>query len=148
RFKSEADMVPIWTATGLDSTKLAYVHCRTGMISSAMYVALDAYLGWPVANYDGSWSQWGQLSANSANGGQLAADSPWRADLPGLSEVVAYNHASRPVELLSLDGAACSGTLGTAGELSYSPAGCTLTAPDSYASGNEIEEADALYMVQ
>ena len=79
RFKSEADMVPIWTAAGLDSSKTAYVHCRTGMISSAMYVALDAYLGWPVSNYDGSWSQWGQL-AGIENGGFLENTSPWRTD--------------------------------------------------------------------
>lgn len=90
RFKSEADMVPKWTAAGLDSTKTAYVHCRTGMISSAMYVALDAYLGWPVANYDGSWSQWGQL-AGKTNGGFLEDSSPWRTDSAARTESLYLN---------------------------------------------------------
>lgn len=90
RFKSEADMIPIWTAAGLDSTKTAYVHCRTGMISSAMYVALDAYLGWPVANYDGSWSQWGEL-AGKENGGFLENTSPWRTDTAARTELLYLN---------------------------------------------------------
>jgi len=93
RFKSEADMVPIWTAAGLDSTKTAYVHCRTGMISSAMYVALDAFLGWPVSNYDGSWSQWGHL-AGKVNGGFLDNNSPWRTDTAARTELLYLNKNS------------------------------------------------------
>ena len=105
RFKSEADMVPIWTAAGLDSTKTAYVHCRTGMISSAMYVALDAYLGWPVANYDGSWSQWGHL-AGKVNGGFLENNSPWRTDSAARTESLYLNRdAAATIEDPSSGGA-------------------------------------------
>ena len=64
------------------------------MIASSAFAVLDAILGWPVANYDGSWSQWGQMAA--ANGGQLAADSPWRTDVPSRSELFVYNYDTTP----------------------------------------------------
>jgi 3-mercaptopyruvate sulfurtransferase SseA len=46
------------------------------VIASSAFFVLDAILDWPVSLYDGSWSQWGQLSASSANGGKLNADLP------------------------------------------------------------------------
>jgi hypothetical protein len=64
------------------------------VIASSAFFVLDGILGWPVELYDGSWSQWGQLSANTTNGGQLKTDSPWRTDLPSRSGMVAYNYAS------------------------------------------------------
>lgn len=64
------------------------------MIASSAFFVLDAILGWPVADYDGSWSQWGQMAA--ANGGQLAADSPWRTDVPSRSELFVYNYDTTP----------------------------------------------------
>jgi 3-mercaptopyruvate sulfurtransferase SseA len=123
RFKSEADMVPIWTAAGLDSTKIAYVHCRTGMISSAMYVALDAFLGWPVSNYDGSWSQWGQL-AGKENGGFLENNSPWRTDTAARTQSLYLNRDSGVIIENPADGGAVN---------SYDT------------STNKIEEADKAY---
>jgi 3-mercaptopyruvate sulfurtransferase SseA len=123
RFKSEADMVPLWTAAGLDSTKTAYVHCRTGMISSAMYVALDAFLGWPVSNYDGSWSQWGQL-AGKENGGFLENNSPWRTDAAARTESLYLNRDSGVIIENPADGGAVN---------SYDT------------STNKIEEADKAY---
>lgn len=119
------------------------------MIASSAFFVLDGILGWPVANYDGSWSQWGQMSASSGNGGQLSPTSPWITDT--LSEIVTYNFAnSKTVELLTLDGSTCSGTMSTDGTKTYStPTGstCTLTAPNSFApSGNQIEEEDAKYI--
>ena len=94
RFLPKNDMAALLTTeTGLDSTKVAYVHCRTGMISSAMFVAIDANLGWPVENYDGSWSQWGQL-AGVTNGGILPDDSKWRTDIPSRTENLYFNTTS------------------------------------------------------
>ncbi|MHB8843582.1 MAG: selenite/tellurite reduction operon rhodanese-like protein ExtH [Nitrospirota bacterium] len=123
RFKSEADMVPLWTAAGLDSTKTAYVHCRTGMISSAMYVAIDAYLGWPVANYDGSWSQWGHL-AGKENGGFLENNSPWRTDVAARTESLYLNRDAAAIIEDPLSGGA-------------------MNSFDN--SANKIEEADKAY---
>ncbi len=206
------------------------------MIASSAFFVLDAILDWPVADYDGSWSQWGQMASEDAPGGMLKADSPLRTDVPSRSEVVVYNADPDPnpvfftgtglndltitgpftgtanrnfrvqidganapdtitlfqsattgtvatsypisagtttvlegitiafgastghtvgdrwdfipkhaVELLSLDGSICSGTLGINGATTYSPAGCTPLLPNSYATGNEIEEEDAAY---
>lgn len=210
------------------------------MIASSAFFVLDAILDWPVSLYDGSWSQWGQLSASQANGGQLRSDSPLRTDVPSRSELVVYNYdttsgpvfftgtglndmtaggtftgtasrnfrvqidsvgatdtfswtkssatttivwdatsvpisagtttigtegmtitfaaitghtlndrwdfiTKRPVEFLSLDGSVCSSSLSLAGVTTFSPTGCTPLSPNSYASGNEIEDADSAY---
>jgi len=64
------------------------------VIASSAFVALDAILGWPVADYDGSWSQWGQLAAGP--GGKLDAGSPWRTDVPSRSELFVYNYDTTP----------------------------------------------------
>ncbi len=208
------------------------------MIASSAFFVLDAILGWPVANYDGSWSQWGQMSGDSTKGGQLRSDSPWRTDIASRSELIVYNSdttvgpvfftgtglndmitsgtftgtanrtfriqidgvgtpdtvslfnsaptgtiatsvpisagtttvlegitiafgadtghtlgnrwdfiTKRPVELLALDGGACSGRLNNDGTKTFEPAGCTLVPPESLAvSANQIEEEDAAYM--
>ncbi len=216
------------------------------MIASSAFFVLDAILGWPVANYDGSWSQWGQMSANSANGGKLNPDSPFQTDVPSRSELVVYNYnvgadpiissvtftgtglndlstggtftgpidrkfriqidgvaapdtfrwtkdsgasplvwdAStvsitgaaqtltdgititfgattghilndrwdfsvptnrRAVESLALDGSVCSSRFNLDGTTTYSPTGCVPLLPNSYATGNEIEDADSAY---
>lgn len=147
QFKSSGDLTAMLATVGIDSTKTTYTHCRTGVIASLSFFVLDAVLGWPAVDYDGSWSQWGQLSADSANGGMLAADSPWRTDIASLSESITYNHATKAVERLALDGGICSSSTSTTGTITYSPAGCTPVAPESYAtSANQIEEADAVYM--
>lgn len=93
RFLPKTDMTTLLNGIGLDNTITAYVHCRTGIISSGMYVALDAFLGWPVSNYDGSWSQWGQL-AGVENGGYLDNNSPWRTDTPDRTEALTFNAAA------------------------------------------------------
>jgi hypothetical protein len=66
------------------------------VIASSAFFVLDGILDWPVVNYDGSWSQWGQLAgysiANGGNGGQLRADSPWRTDTAARSELIVYNY--------------------------------------------------------
>jgi hypothetical protein len=66
------------------------------VIASSAFFVLDAILGWPVANYDGSWSQWGQMSGSSVNGGMLAPSSPLRTDIPSRSELVVYNYDTDP----------------------------------------------------
>jgi 3-mercaptopyruvate sulfurtransferase SseA len=149
QFKSSSDLTAMFATVGIDNTKTTYSHCRTGVIASLPFFVLDAILDWPAVDYDGSWSQWGQMSADTANGGMLAAGSPWITDIPSLTETtsIVYNHATKAVELLSLDGSVCSSQTSTTGTITYSPASCTPTAPDSYAaSGNQIEEADAVYM--
>ena len=64
------------------------------MIASSAFFVLDGILGWPVALYDSSWSQWGQMAAGP--GGMLQPDSPWRTDVPSRSELFVYNYDTTP----------------------------------------------------
>ncbi len=89
-FLSPQEMASVFTAAGVDSTKMIVVHCRTGVIASSGFAALDAVLGWPVKNYDGSWSQWGML-ASTANCGPLDPNSPWRTDTPQRTQNLTFN---------------------------------------------------------
>lgn len=119
------------------------------MIASSAFFVLDGILDWPVSLYDGSWSQWGQLSGDSTKAGQLRSDSPWRTDTAARSGVIAYNFGITKVEILSLDGGGCSARVLVDGvTYEYAPtANCTPIPPSAYAlSGNQIEEEDAVYM--
>ena len=158
-FKDPATIAGYFTPLGLDSTKTAYLYCKVGFLGPIVFFALDGILGWPAAFYDGSWTQWGQLSANASMGGTLAANSPWRTDTASRSELIVYNRDwnndstyDYAIELLSYDGSKCSGTLATSGAITYSPAGCDsdpalLGAPESLvSSGNQIEGDDMEYM--
>jgi 3-mercaptopyruvate sulfurtransferase SseA len=155
RFMSPEFLTTTLLTVGINqSTETTYVHCRTGVIAAVPFFVLDAILGWPVVLYDGSWSQWGQMSANTANGGQLAAGSRWITDTlseaPGGGQVT-YNHSSSPtaypVELLARDGSTCSATLLPDDSIIYK-AGCTdITPPESDATpGNQIEDKDKAYL--
>jgi hypothetical protein len=66
------------------------------VIASSAFFVLDGILDWPVSLYDGSWSQWGQMSGSSANGGTLRSDSPWRTDTAARSSLVVYNFDTTP----------------------------------------------------
>lgn len=69
------------------------------MIASSAFFVLDAILDWPVVNYDGSWSQWGQMAAEelSPTWSTLNSGSPWRTDIPSRSELVVYNFQDPPL---------------------------------------------------
>jgi thiosulfate/3-mercaptopyruvate sulfurtransferase len=92
-YNSDATNIAAFATVGLDSTKTAYIYCRFGFMGSVTFFVLDGILGWPAAFYDGSWAQWGQLSGNASMHGQLAADSPWRTDIPSRSELIVYNNS-------------------------------------------------------
>lgn len=131
RFLSPDQLTAKFAAIGLDSSKTAIVHCRTGVIASALFFVLDGILDWPSSNYDASWSQWGQLAGDPDNGKQIDPNSPWRTDVPSRSEVIVYNGANeKTVEKLCLDGSAA-----------------TCAPPASFdTDANKIEEEDARYM--
>jgi hypothetical protein len=99
------------------------------VIASSAFFVLDAILDWPVSLYDGSWSQWGQMSGSSANGGTLRSDSPWRTDIPSLSDLVVYNFDT------------------TAGPVVYTAATGTVL-NDMAAGGTFIGTANRSYRVQ
>lgn len=138
QFKSIADI-----KAGLNIPATAttvYTLCRAGNIASALFFAIDGYAYYNEVEsgaikavwYDGSWGQWGLMSASTANGGKLAAGSVWDTSL--LTDSLTYNV-----------GKTVSGTTLTISNIiSY---GSRLASPEpSIAAGNQLEEADAAYL--
>jgi thiosulfate/3-mercaptopyruvate sulfurtransferase len=63
-FKSFDDLSALYRAEGIDGTKPIIAYCRIGERSSHTWFALACLLGFEqVANYDGSWTEWGNLVA-------------------------------------------------------------------------------------
>jgi thiosulfate/3-mercaptopyruvate sulfurtransferase len=62
-FKSAADLRDIYeTNQGLSADDDVIVYCRIGERSSHTWFVLTYLLGYPtVSNYDGSWTEWGNL---------------------------------------------------------------------------------------
>ncbi len=61
-FKSPEEMRRIYEPLGITPDKDVVVYCRIGERSSHTWVALKYLLGYPnVRNYDGSWTEWGNL---------------------------------------------------------------------------------------
>lgn len=84
-FKPTDDLKKVFAKAGSGPKKNSIVYCRTGYIASISFFLLDGVYNWPVQLYDGSWSQWSQMSSNAAMGGKLPADSPWRTDTKQLT---------------------------------------------------------------
>jgi thiosulfate/3-mercaptopyruvate sulfurtransferase len=75
-------------------------YCTSGFSCTPLFFVLDALTDIPVQVYDGSWSQWGQYSANSLQGGTLPSATglraAWQTDLytiSNLGDVPRYNVA-------------------------------------------------------
>ncbi|PJF34396.1 MAG: sulfurtransferase, partial [Candidatus Thermofonsia Clade 1 bacterium] len=48
-----------YASVGVDGSKKVYVYCRIGERSSHTWFVLSKILGYDVAQYDGSWTEWG-----------------------------------------------------------------------------------------
>ena len=61
-FKSYEELEQIYGGQGVDPDKETVAYCRIGERSSHTWFALKYLLGYPkVRNYDGSWTEWGNL---------------------------------------------------------------------------------------
>jgi thiosulfate/3-mercaptopyruvate sulfurtransferase len=61
-FKSAADLTKLYTEAGVDFAKPTIAYCRIGERSSHTWFVLKYLLGASnVKNYDGSWTEWGNL---------------------------------------------------------------------------------------
>ncbi len=61
-FKSAAELEALYSEAGFAPDQDAIVYCRIGERSSHSWFALKYLLGYDkVKNYDGSWSEWGNL---------------------------------------------------------------------------------------
>jgi thiosulfate/3-mercaptopyruvate sulfurtransferase len=61
-FKSFDELKALYAAEGVDSSRPVISYCRIGERSSHTWFVLKYLLGLPnVVNYDGSWTEWGNL---------------------------------------------------------------------------------------
>ncbi len=65
-FKSPEELKALYGAQGISDTKPVIAYCRIGERSSHTWFVLKYLLGFQdVKNYDGSWTEWGNLVAAS-----------------------------------------------------------------------------------
>jgi thiosulfate/3-mercaptopyruvate sulfurtransferase len=61
-FKSADELCKLYADAGVDFSKPTIAYCRIGERSSHTWFVLHYLLGFPkVKNYDGSWTEWGNL---------------------------------------------------------------------------------------
>jgi thiosulfate/3-mercaptopyruvate sulfurtransferase len=61
-FKSPAELKALYEGQGITPDKEIIAYCRIGERSSHTWFVLNYLLGYPhVKNYDGSWTEWGNL---------------------------------------------------------------------------------------
>ena len=65
-FKSAEELHALYRAKGVDGSKPITAYCRIGERSSHTWFVLRELLGYEnVRNYDGSWTEWGNLTVRS-----------------------------------------------------------------------------------
>jgi thiosulfate/3-mercaptopyruvate sulfurtransferase len=70
-FRSAEELRRIYGAQGVDGSKPVIAYCRIGERSSHTWFVLQYLLGFQkVRNYDGSWTEWGNLVAAPVAVGQ------------------------------------------------------------------------------
>ena len=57
--KSKEELTALYAAAGIDGTRPIITSCRIGERSSHSWFVLSRVLGYPVRNYDGSWTEYG-----------------------------------------------------------------------------------------
>lgn len=58
-FKSRDELKALYASVGIDGSAPIITYCRIGERSSHTWFALSKLLGYPVRNYDGSWTEYG-----------------------------------------------------------------------------------------
>lgn len=151
-FKSKVDLVTLFQTKNpaaygdLNNLPTTYSGCMSGTQSTTVFFVMDAILGWPVQVYDGSWGQWGVMSANAANGGKLPAGSVWATDTAALSEVISYNVGKTLTAATAANPAVLLTTANIVSPIldTYSLTKFKLSS-DFFVNGNQIETADKAY---
>jgi thiosulfate/3-mercaptopyruvate sulfurtransferase len=73
-FKSYDDLLALYRGEGIDGSRPVISYCRIGERSSHTWFVLKYLLGFDkVTNYDGSWTEWGNLVGAPVEKGAAAA---------------------------------------------------------------------------
>jgi len=73
-FKSRDELEALYRAEGIDGSKPVIAYCRIGERSSHSWFVLKYLLGLDkVTNYDGSWTEWGNLVGAAVEKGAASA---------------------------------------------------------------------------
>jgi thiosulfate/3-mercaptopyruvate sulfurtransferase len=71
-FKSADELKDLYVREGIDGSKPVIAYCRIGERSSHTWFVLSYLLGYQnVTNYDGSWTEWGNLVGASIEKGSV-----------------------------------------------------------------------------
>ncbi|WP_058364983.1 sulfurtransferase [Haloparvum sedimenti] len=60
-FKGRDELAELYAAEGIEGEETTVAYCRIGERSSVAWFALHELLGYDAVNYDGSWTEWGNL---------------------------------------------------------------------------------------
>ena len=81
-FKARDELIALYAEAGIRVDRPAIAYCRIGERSSYTWFALKYLVGLrDVRNYDGSWTEWGNLVGAPIERGEAAIDP--RSDHPG-----------------------------------------------------------------
>ncbi len=73
-FKTADELRALYAGDGVDGAKPVIAYCRIGERSSHTWFVLKYLLGYPnVTNYDGSWTEWGNLVGAPVEKGMATA---------------------------------------------------------------------------
>jgi len=92
KFKPKAELESLYEEKGYKKGDKVITYCRTGRKSTLLALTSYAVLGYPVAMYDGSWIQWGEMAnRNDVEGNEiLTSDSLWRTDTTTYTDLAYY----------------------------------------------------------
>ena len=75
-FKSFDELKALYAAEGIDGTRPIVAYCRIGERSSHTWFVLKYLLGYQnVTNYDGSWTEWGNLVGAPVEKGAVSSSA-------------------------------------------------------------------------
>ncbi len=60
-FKTREELEELYAEEGISGDETTVAYCRIGERSSVAWFALHELLGYDAVNYDGSWTEWGNL---------------------------------------------------------------------------------------
>lgn len=139
KFKTAAEIEALFAAKGWTADKKTTVYCTSGYSATPLFFAIDAILGADAQLHDGSWSQTGKYSSNSAMGGELDVDSPWAIDRYLDAATYTYNDGVYP-------GPLTIETLDAASAVAPQAAPFTGDVPgDTDVVQSQVEAADSAY---